>query len=151
MKQLTNNFYLHEFIESPTALRMGIDNKPNCDQEENIFQLCKNILQPARDWLNDTIYVTSGYRCILLNVSIGGSSTSDHVHGKAADIKCKDNAKLFHYIRENLEYDQIIWEFGNDKQPRWIHVSFRTEGNRKQALRAYKDEDNKTHYIKWGY
>jgi len=150
MIRISKNFYLSEFTESETALRLDIDNNPSCVEVDNITLLVYKVLQPLRDYLKDYIHITSGFRSDHLNLIIGGSKTSDHKTGKAADIKCKNMAKAFKYIAENLDYDQLIWEFGNKNQPSWIHVSFKSEGNRRQILQAFK-QNGKTKYKIWGY
>lgn len=143
MTQLSKNFTLEEFTYSPTAIKRGIANKPNDLEISNMTALCENVLEPLRDWLNEGsrkkvgIKISSGYRSSALNDLIGGSKSSQHKTGQAADIDLGDkNAEAFAYIRENLEFDQMIWEFGNDKQPNWIHVSFAKNSNRKMCMRA---------------
>lgn len=143
--KLSKNFDLDEFTISQTAIRYDIDNTPNNEQIDNIILLTKEILQPLRDELG-VIRISSGFRCKKLNAMIGGSVTSQHCKGQAADIQGKNNSLLFYHILEKLEFDQLIWEFGDDIQPAWVHTSFNKDGNRKQVLRAIR-EDNKTKYI----
>lgn len=123
-------FNLNELTDTNT----GLINNPNKDEIENLKLLVKNVLDPARKLLNSPIYVTSGYRSPLVNRKVGGSKTSQHMKGEAADIKCKDNAELFKLIKDNLNFDQLIWEYGNNIQPNWIHVSF-SDKNRNQILK----------------
>lgn len=147
---ISKNFTLEELIYSNRAIEEGIDNTPSPDQKSNIVSLVLNILQPARDALDFAIIISSGFRCELVNKLLGGSKTSDHVNGCAADIKLSngDNATLFNWLRDNVSFDQLIWEFGDDNQPKWVHVSYRTKrSNRNQVLRAIK-ENGKTKYIK---
>jgi hypothetical protein len=146
--QLTKNFSLEELIHSDTAVKLGLNNNPNSEEEDNLHELCINVLQPSRDYLNESIKVSSGFRGRELNTAIKGSYTSDHTKGKAADLKCSDNSKLFHYIKDFLNFDQLIWEFGDNEQPSWVHVGYRGVENRKQILIAYK-ENNKTKYKLW--
>jgi hypothetical protein len=152
MTQLSKNFTLEEFTFSPTAIKKGISNKPTALDVSNMEALCEHVLEPLREWLNEGsrkkvgIKISSGYRSRQLNEIIGGSKSSQHMTGQAVDFdlgeKCAD---VFQYIRENLEFDQMIWEFGNDNQPDWIHVSYAKNGNRKQCLRAYR-LNGKTQY-----
>lgn len=137
--KLTENFSLKEFTFSPTAIKNGIKNDPSELVIKNLKSVCENVLQPLRDYLGEPIEITSGYRAINLNKIIGGAKSSQHLHGQAVDFKCNDMAKAFKYITENLEYDQIIWEFGDLNEPDWIHVSYVNGSNRKNRLRAYRD------------
>lgn len=147
--KLTNNFSLAELTHSETAERLNIENSPSVDQIDNLRKLCENILQPARDRLNDYISVTSGLRVLALNRAVGSKDNSQHPKGEAADVKCRNNANLFELIRSELSFDQLIWEFGDDNQPKWIHVSFKGYAdNRNQALRAIR-ENGKVKYINY--
>lgn len=144
---LTEHFTLAEMTFSPTAIKKGIDNTPNAQAIRNLTALCEKVLEPLRAHLGIPIKISSGYRCEVLNSLIGGAKSSQHKIGQAADFDIKDKcAEAFHWIKDNLDYDQIIWEFGNDKQPDWIHVSFSTKGNRKNPLKAIK-LNGKTKYI----
>lgn len=126
---MTKNFTLKELCVTKT----GIHNEPNAEQKEALRLLAVNILQPARDALGP-IRVTSGFRNPKVNAAVGGSRTSQHTKGEAADLQCDDNAALFNFIK-TLEFDQLIWEFGDKEQPDWVHVSF-SKRNRKEVLRA---------------
>lgn len=144
---LSKNFTLAEMTFSPTAIKKGIDNTPNAQTIKNLQALCENILEPLRTYIKGPIKVSSGYRSDALNSLIGGAKSSQHKTGQAADVDLKDKcAEAFHWIMANLDYDQIIWEFGNDEQPDWIHVSYSTKGNRKNAMRAIKS-NGKTKYV----
>ena len=144
---LSEHFTLNEMTFSPTAVRKGIDNFPNAQAIKNLQALCENVLEPLRAYIGGPIKVSSGFRSEILNSLIGGSKSSQHKTGQAADIDLKDkSADAFKWIMENLDYDQIIWEFGNDHQPDWIHVSYSTKGNRKNALRAIR-VGGKTKYV----
>lgn len=126
--QLSNNFYLSEFLESQTARRHNIKEQFNPSKEviENLRLLCINVLQPLRDKAGP-IKITSGYRCKRLNDLIRGSKTSQHMTGQAADIQGlqANNAQLFEMIKkDNLPYWQLIWEFGSKQTPAWVHVSY---------------------------
>ena len=118
-------------------------------QEEirNLKLLVQKVLQPARNKFG-VINVTSGYRSLEVNSAVGGSATSDHLFGRAADIQCEDMAAVFNYIRKYLPFKQLIWEFGTDSQPGWIHVSYDALNNRGEVLKATK-KNGKTKYIKF--
>ena len=145
--RLSNNFVLSEVTRSNTAKRLGISNGPNKDHLRNIQRLVTNILQPLRDDLGP-IRISSGYRNPALNRAIGGSSKSQHCKGEALDLQFwKEgkiaNKEIYDWILKNeIEFDQMINEFDFA----WIHISLTKEGNRKQVLEAYKDEDNDTKY-----
>jgi hypothetical protein len=144
---LSKHFTLAEMIFSPTAIKKGIDNTPNAQATKNLKALCENILEPLRAHIGGPIKVNSAFRNEVLNSLIGGAKSSQHKTGQAVDFDLKDkSAMAFKWIMENLDYDQIIWEFGNDSQPDWIHVSYSTKGNRKNAMRAIKS-NGKTKYI----
>jgi hypothetical protein len=145
--KLSDNFTLAEMTKSSTAKRLGIDNTPNPQQLENLVELCHKVLQPLRDAIGP-INISSGLRVPELNKAVGGSATSQHcaMNGAAADIDVQDNKEVFDFIKNNLQFDQLIWEFGNDKQPDWVHVSYHYGHNRGQVLKAIK-KDGRTRYI----
>ena len=145
--KLSENFTLAELTKSSTATRLGIDNSPSPEQLENLVELCHKVLQPLREAVGP-INISSGLRVPALNKAIGGSKTSQHcaINGAAADIDIEDNKKVFDYIKNNLQFDQLIWEFGNEKQPDWVHVSYHYGHNRGQVLKAIK-RDGKTKYV----
>lgn len=142
--KLTNNFSLQELTSSETAVRRGIDNTPSPEVILNLKALCENVLQPLRDWYGKPITITSGYRSPELNKAIKGARNSDHMRGQAVDfvLPKEDYARVFDWLRKNVDHDQIINEFGFQ----WIHISFNTKSNRKQALKAIKS-NGKTAYI----
>ena len=146
--KLSLNFSLKELTASQTADRKGIDNTPTEEHIENLKLLCKNILQPTRDeW--GIISVSSGYRSPELCLAIGSSERSQHARGQAADFECHrvDNKMLFEWITNELDYDQAILEFYNGTPDSgWIHVSYNKDGNRKQKLRAFRNDAGKTQY-----
>ena len=146
--KLSLNFSLKELTASQTAERKGIDNTPTEEHIENLKLLCENILQPTRDeW--GIISVSSGYRSPELCVAIGSSERSQHAKGQAADFECHrvDNKMLFEWITNELDYDQAILEFYNGTPDSgWIHVSYNKDGNRKQKLRAFRNDAGKTQY-----
>lgn len=127
---------LAEFESSPTAKARGISNKMNVSQIEAAKLLCQKVFEPVRAFVGGPIKLNSGFRSEALNRAIGGSSSSQHCKGEAIDIPI--NAKAFHYIKDNLDFDQLIWEFGTAQEPSWVHVSYKKSGNRKQVLRATK-------------
>ena len=146
--KLSKNFTLQEMVHSYTAVKKGLLNEPNKAQIGNIRTLCDKVLQPLRDALGP-IHISSGFRSVELNRAIGGSSSSQHcaLKGAASDIDMgKRNAEVFNYIKDNLEWDQLIWEFGDNNNPSWVHVSYNEGNNRKQILKAIK-ENGKTKYI----
>jgi len=141
--KISKNFTLEELCV--TSQKM--DNTPTKEAVVALRELVENVLQPARDILGSAITVNSGYRSPVVNKAIGGAATSQHMKGEAADIRCADNKKLFEIIRNNFVFDQLIHEFGDDKQPQWVHVSYKTQGNRNEILRAVK-ENGKTKYLR---
>ena len=148
--QLSKNFNLLELTKSQTAERKGIDNTPSPTHQDNLKSLCTSILQPVRDHFNRVVSVSSGYRSEALCLAIGSKTTSQHAKGQAADFEIFgiSNKELADYINENLDYDQLILEYWKEEDPNsgWVHCSYKSEGNRKQYLKAYKDENNKTCY-----
>lgn len=143
--KLSENFNLNEF--SVSGSHPEIVNVPPPEAVANIRRLVERILQPARSALGMSITVTSGYRSPELNRAVKGAPGSQHMRGEAADLQCKDNKLLFNAIRQNFEFDQLIWEFGDFLQPAWVHVSLKEQGNRGEILRAIK-EKGKTKYIR---
>ena len=144
--KLTAHFDLSEFTRSESAKREGLDNTPTSEHLENIKILCEKVLEPIRLRFG-SINISSGYRGKMLNHFIGGSVNSDHCVGRAADIDMDDsgsgvtNKEIFDYIKDNLEFDQLINEFNYA----WVHVGYRQGANRKQVLKAVK-EKGKTVY-----
>ena len=142
--KLSNNLSVKEVTKSNTARRFGIDNRPTIEHLQNLKAIALNIFQPARNHFKKPIFVSSGYRSEDLNEKIGGSKTSQHSKGQALDLDAHTfggltNKELFDFISEHLEFDQIIWEFGTDEEPDWVHVSYVSSGiNRGESLKAYK-------------
>jgi|TARA_Y100001963_G_scaffold140047_1_gene206614 zinc D-Ala-D-Ala carboxypeptidase len=136
---------------SNTATRLGIDNTPNDDQLTNMELVAEKIFEPLRSYVGGPIKINSFFRCPKLNTAIGGSHKSQHCKGQAMDIddvfgRCT-NAEMYHFIKDNLDFDQMIWEFGDDDNPDWVHVSYVSEeDNRNRCLKAYR-EDGKTKYM----
>jgi len=141
MEKISNHISYKEAIKSNTATRLGINNIPNDYQITNMVGVAINVFEPLREYVGGPIKINSFFRCEALNRAIGGSSRSQHCEGRAIDLDDtfghKTNAEMFHYIRENLNFDQLIWEFGNDKNPDWVHVSYVSkEENRGRVLQA---------------
>ena len=139
-----------EAIESYTAERRGIENIPSEYQLTNMIAIAENVFEPLRKWVGGPIKINSFFRSPELNKAIGGSSKSQHCEGRAIDIDDvyghKSNAEMFNYIKNNLDFDQLIWEFGTDDNPDWVHVSYVSiDGNRRRCLKAEK-VNNKTTY-----
>jgi hypothetical protein len=139
---LSANFSLHELTKSETALRMGFDNTPNDEATENLRLLCEKVLQPVRDHYGKGVKVNSGFRSPESNSAVGGSKTSDHCLGRAADIEIPGvaNADLAQWIMDNLDYTQLILEFYTPGIPDsgWVHVSYDPDNLKKQELTATK-------------
>ena len=139
-----------EGVRSNTATRRGIDNTPTDDHLHFMEIIAHEIFEPLREWVGGPIKINSFYRSPDLNTAIGGSAMSQHCKGQAMDIDdtfgYKTNAEMFKWIKENLNFDQMIWEFGNDGNPDWVHISYVSEAkNRNRCLKAYK-EKGKTKY-----
>ena len=150
MENISKHISYKEATRSNTALRRGIENIPDVEELENMKLIAKKVFEPLRKWVGGPIKINSFYRSPELNVAIGGSKKSQHCHGQAIDIDDtyghRSNASMFHHLRYSLDYDQIIWEFGDDKNPAWVHVSYVSEEkNRHRCLQAYK-ENGKTKY-----
>ena len=140
-----------EGVYSITATRRGIDNTPNDEQLKNMELIAEEVFEPLRVWVGGPIKINSFYRCPELNTAIGGSATSQHCKGQAMDIDDTfgrmANAEMYHWIKEHLDFDQMIWEFGDDDNPDWVHVSYVSpEDNRNRCLKAYR-EDGRTKYM----
>ena len=152
--KLSNNLSLAEMTKSSTAQRRGIDNMPTPEHMENMKVLAAKIFQPIREHFNRPILISSGYRSKALNDAIGGSQTSQHSIGEAIDIDMDgttlSNTDVFNYIKDNLEFDQLIWEFGNDEKPDWVHVSYKANGKQRKSILVAKRINNKTTYQKYG-
>lgn len=148
--KLTNNFTLSEMTKSDTALRLDMDNTPGTQEVENLKALCENILQPVREHFGKGVKVNSGFRHPAVNAAVGGSKTSDHCRGMAADIEIPGvaNGDLAQYIVDNFNFRQVILEFYTPGVPDsgWVHVSFNPEDNKKQVLTAAKQR-GKTVYL----
>ena len=149
--KVSKHLTLEELTHSETAIKLGIVNQPNQVQLANLIRLAEKVFEPAREHFNVPIHITSGYRIMNLNQAVKGSVTSQHCKGEAIDIDMQGskvtNAILFHWIKDNLKFDQLIWEFGTKDNPDWVHVSY-SDKNRNQVLRA-KKVNGKTNYEKF--
>jgi hypothetical protein len=141
--KLSTHLDLSEVIRSDSAKRNGISNMPTGEHIANFMLFAEKIFEPIREHFGVPIHISSGYRSKELNAKIGGSATSQHCKGQAVDIDMDGstngvtNADVFNYIKDNLPFDQLIWEFGNEDNPDWVHVSYVPNG-RKQILKAFK-------------
>jgi zinc D-Ala-D-Ala carboxypeptidase len=149
---ITNHVSLKEVSKSHTAIKNGIDNIPTGAHLLNIKELCYHVFEPLREWVGGAIKINSGFRSEALNNIIGGAKSSQHLanNGAAFDIDDtfghKTNKEMFEYIKDNLPYDQLIWEFGTNNNPDWIHVSYKVTDNRREILYAKKNSKGKTYY-----
>lgn len=151
IKKISKHISYKEATKSITAIRLGINNTPNSNALSNMIEIATKIFEPLRKWVEGPIKINSFYRSEKLNKTIGGSSKSQHCDGRAFDIDDiyghKTNAEMFDFIKENLDFDQLIYEFGNEKNPDWVHVSYvDKEKNRNKILKAVRDK-GKTMYI----
>ena len=150
MNRISKHINYKEATRSVTALRLGIENKPSEYELQNMELIAEKVFEPLREAVNGPIKINSFYRSEELNKAIGGSSRSQHCQGRAIDIDdfygYVSNSYMYYYIKDNLDFDQLIWEFGTDTNPDWVHVSYvDSDSNRKRCLLAYK-EDGKTKY-----
>ena len=148
--KLSNNLTLAEVIKSNTAIRRDIDNTPTEEHLATMKVTAEKLFEPLREHVGAPVKINSFYRGPKLNKAIGGAKRSQHMSGQAMDIDDTfghmSNADMYHWIKENLNFDQLIWEFGTDKNPNWLHVSYvNDEDNRNRCLEAYKS-NGKTKY-----
>jgi hypothetical protein len=151
MQRISKHVSYKEGVYSITALRLGLKNDPSDDHLYNMIKVSENVFEPLRTHVGGPIKINSFYRGPELNKAIGGSAKSQHCHGQAIDIDDTfghaSNAEMFNWIKANCDYDQMIWEFGTDENPNWVHVSYVSEeANRKRCLKAYR-KDGKTKYM----
>ena len=144
MMMLSKNLSKAEFEHSETAKTLGVSNVMTVQHTENAKLLAEKVFQPIRERRGSAIKINSGYRSPELNKRIGGSATSQHCKGEAVDLPL--SKEEFLWVKDNLVFDQLIYEFGNDERPSWVHISYSSKKNRKQVLRAIK-ENGKTKYI----
>jgi len=142
---ISKHVSLREGIFSQTATRRDLDNTPNEEQLENMKLIGEKVFEPLREWVGGPIKINSFFRGLPLNTAIGGAKSSQHMKGQAMDIDDTfghaTNAEMYEWVKENLDFDQMIWEFGTDKNPNWVHISYVSpEKNRNRCLLAYKDK-----------
>lgn len=145
--RVSKNISYGEATKSATAIKKGIDNTPDAEQLANMRYIAENIFEKVRGHFKCPIAVSSFFRCAELNKAVGSKITSQHGKGEAMDLDADvygiiTNKCIYNYIKKNLEFDQLIWEFGDDNNPAWVHVSLTQNGsNRKQCLKAYQERD----------
>lgn len=150
--KISKHLSLAEVTRSDVAKRKGISNMPTEEHLENFKALAENVFEKIREHFGVPIIISSGYRSKELNDAIGGSLSSQHCKGEAIDIDMDGsnsgvtNADIYKFIKDNLTYDQLIWEFGTDENPAWVHVSYSRKKNKKQRLKAVK-KNGKTSYV----
>ena len=154
--KISENLDMSEVIRSESAKRLGIRNMPSNEHINNLKELAENIFEPIRRNFRVPIRISSGYRSPALNRAIGGSQTSQHSRGEALDIDMDGNPhgvtnkQIFDYIKNNLNFDQLIWEFGNNNNPDWVHVSYNTKGQQGKQVLVAKKINGKTTYTPYG-
>ena len=140
MKRISKHISYREATHSNHAEKYGLSNKPKAEHIKNMETVAEKVFEPLREWAKAPIRVNSMFRSLELNKGIGGSATSSHMTGNAIDITSmggKTNLEMFNYIKDNLDFDQLIWEFG--VEPQWLHVSYvNKKDNRKQVLRTQR-------------
>ena len=151
MENISKHVSYKEGVYSITALRLGLKNDPSDVHLANMRLISEKVFEPLRMHVGGPIKINSFYRGPELNKAIGGSSKSQHCNGQAIDIDDTyghaTNAEMYHWIKENLNFDQMIWEFGDDNNPAWVHVSYVNDNdNRNRCLKAYR-ENGKTKYM----
>ena len=149
---ISKHISYREGVYSTTAKRLGLNNTPNDEQLANMELVADEVFEPLRTWVGGPIKINSFFRSPKLNKAIGGSSKSQHCKGQAIDIDDTfgkaTNAEMFHFIKEHLDFDQIIWEFGDDNNPDWVHVSYVSKNkNRNRCLRAERINGKITYRI----
>ena len=149
--KISKHISYHEGTYSRTGERLDLDNTPNEEQLKCMKEVAENLFEPLREWVGGPIKINSFFRGEPVNTAIGGSTRSQHMKGQAIDIDDtfghKTNAEMYHYIKDNLDFDQLIWEFGDDKNPNWIHVSYVTHRPNRKKLTIAKRINGKTKYI----
>ena len=151
MENISKHISYHEGTYSRTAERRYLDNTPNKEQLKCMKEVAENLFEPLRKWVGGPIKINSFFRGEPVNTAIGGSTRSQHMKGQAIDIddtfKHKTNAEMYHYIKDNLDFDQMIWEFGTDKNPNWLHISWVSHRPNRKKLTIAKKVNGRTKYI----
>tara|TARA_Y100001937_G_scaffold51645_1_gene71657 strand:- start:991 stop:1461 length:471 start_codon:yes stop_codon:yes gene_type:complete len=151
MEKISKHISYHEGTYSRTAERRDLDNTPNKEQLKCMKEVAENLFEPLREWVGGPIKINSFFRGEPVNTAIGGSTRSQHMKGQAIDIddtfRHKTNAEMYHYIKDNLDFDQMIWEFGTDKNPNWLHISWVSHRPNRKKLTIAKKVNGRTKYI----
>ena len=151
MEQISKHVSWHEGTYSRTGERRGLDNTPDNEQIKCMKEVAENLFEPLREWVGGPIKINSFFRGEPVNTAIGGSKYSQHMKGQAIDIDDtfghKTNAEMYHYIKDNLDFDQLIWEFGTDKNPNWLHISWVSHRPNRKKLTIAKKVNGRTRYI----
>lgn len=151
--KISDHISYREAVRSSTATRHGLDNTPSDYELGNMQLIAEKVFEPLREWVGGPIRINSFYRSKDVNIAVGGSSRSQHCEGRAIDLDDtfghKSNKEMFHWIKDNLSFDQLIWEFTDGDGPAWVHVSYVSEDqNRNRCLKAIK-KNGKTIYEIW--
>jgi len=151
MEKISKHISWHEGTYSRTGERRNLDNTPNEEQLKCMKEVAENLFEPLREWVGGPIKINSFFRGEPVNTAIGGSRKSQHMKGQAIDIDDtfghKTNAEMYYYIKDNLDFDQIIWEFGTDKNPNWLHISWVSHRPNRKKLTIAKKINGRTKYI----
>ena len=151
MEKISKHVSWKEGTYSRTGERLGFDNTPNEEQLKCMKDIAKDIFEPLREWVGGPIKINSFFRGEPVNTAIGGSTRSQHMKGQAIDIDDtfghKTNAEMYYYIKDNLDFDQMIWEFGTDKNPNWLHISWVSHRPNRKKLTIAKKVNGRTKYI----
>tara|TARA_R100000995_G_scaffold34250_1_gene15445 strand:- start:716 stop:1192 length:477 start_codon:yes stop_codon:yes gene_type:complete len=151
MEKISKHVSWHEGTYSRTGERRDLDNTPNKDQLIRMKEVAENLFEPLREWVGGPIKINSFFRGEPVNTAIGGSTRSQHMKGQAIDIddtfRHKTNAEMYYYIKDNLDFDQMIWEFGNDENPNWLHISWVSHRPNRKKLTIAKKVNGRTKYI----
>ena len=151
MEKISKHISWHEGTYSRTGERRDLDNTPNEEQLKCMKEVAENLFEPLREWVGGPIKINSFFRGEPVNTAIGGSTRSQHMKVHAIDIDDtfvhKTNAEMYHYIKDNLDFDQVIWEFGDEKNPNWVHISWVSHRPNRKKLTIAKKVNGKTKYI----
>ena len=151
MENISKHISWHEGTYSRTGERRDLDNTPNEEQLKCMKEVAENLFEPLREWVGGPIKINSFFRGEPVNTAIGGSRKSQHMKGQAIDIddtfRHKTNAEMYYYIKDNLDFDQMIWEFGDDKTPNWLHISWVSHRPNRKKLTIAKKVNGRTKYI----
>ena len=151
MEKISKHISWHEGTYSRTGERRDLDNTPNEEQLKCMKEVAENLFEPLREWVGGPIKINSFFRGEPVNTAIGGSRKSQHIKGQAIDIDDtfghKTNAEMYYYIKDNLDFDQMIWEFGTDKNPNWLHISWVSHRPNRKKLTIAKKINGRTKYI----